>query len=235
MKVGVIIPAYNEAERILDTIRAVCSLPEVEEVLVVDDGSTDDTAARALRAGVRVAWHRQNFGKGQALKTGLQSIRSEIVAMIDADIGERAVELRKLAEPVRRGKADLAIAQLPPAEGKNGFGIVKGLAKWGIRRLTGFTAQAPLSGQRVFRRDIVRHLNLADGYGAEVAMTIDALRAGYRVLEVPVAMKNREYGRSLRGFLHRGRQFWHVAQALLERWRETSDPKPVDDSASSWR
>lgn len=235
MKVGVIIPAYNEADRIGATVKAVRSLQEVNEILVVDDGSSDETTSEAIRAGARVVWHGQNYGKGQALRTGLQSLQTDVIAIVDADIGEQAVELRKLLQPVIEDRADMTIAMFPPVEGKQGFGIVKGLAKWGIHRLTGFTPSAPLSGQRTFRKRMIRDLHLADGYGAEVALTIDALRAGYRVMEVPVSMQNREYGRTLRGFLHRGRQFLHVLKALLERWNEPAVLRADEDSTSTWR
>ncbi|GAX91899.1 glycosyltransferase family 2 protein [Effusibacillus lacus] len=235
MRVGVIIPAYNEAERIGATIQAVQSLPEVNEVLVVDDGSTDDTTSESLRAGARVVWHQRNYGKGQALRTGFQSIQSDIVVVVDADMGEGACEIRKLIQPVMEGVSDLTIAAFPPPEGKNGFGLVKGLAVWGIRRLTGFVASSPLSGQRAFRKEIISRLSLSDGYGAEVAMTIDVLRAGFRVSEVPVAMYNREYGRTLRGFLHRGRQFVHVLRALAERWEDSGEMPSAEEPTSSWR
>ncbi|WP_018132824.1 glycosyltransferase family 2 protein [Effusibacillus pohliae] len=228
VRVGVMIPAYNEAERIRMTIQAVRSLPQVAEILVVDDGSTDDTISEALRAGARVVWHGKNYGKGQALKTGLQSIQSEIVAVVDADMGEQAVEIQKLIEPVANGEADMTVGVFPPLQGKGGFGMVKGIARWGIRRLTGFSAEAPLSGQRALSKKLARQLNIADGYGAEVKMTIDALRAGWRVVEVPVAMHNREYGRTIRGFLHRGRQFLHVLRALLECWNDSPALPDVD-------
>ncbi|BCJ85858.1 glycosyltransferase family 2 protein [Effusibacillus dendaii] len=230
MKTGVVVPAYNEAESIAETIRYIRMLPEVDEILVVDDGSSDKTASEAIRAGARVVWHQQNFGKGQALKTAFQSIQSEMVVLLDADIKEGALELRKLIDPVLRGDADMTIAAFPPAVGKQGFGIVKGVAKWGIYRTTGFSAHAPLSGQRAFRKELIQHLNLADGYGVEVAMTIDALRAGYRLLEVPVHMKNREYGRTWKGFCHRGRQFVHILRALLERGNDPYWEVPEDSS-----
>lgn len=224
MKVGVIIPAYNEAERIRQTIRAVRLLPNIAEIVVVDDGSADETASEALREGVRVVWHQANYGKGQALKTGIQSVQSEVIVFADADMGKYASDLYKLIEPVVSGKADMTVAIFPPVQGKQGFGLVKGLSKWGIRRLTGYTSQAPLSGQRAVRKQMIRKLSLADGYGVEVGMTIDALLAGYRVLEIPVTMRNREFGRTLGGFLHRGRQFLHILRVLLERWPERKAP-----------
>lgn len=219
MKVSVIIPAYNEADRIVETIHAVRSVPQVNEILVVDDGSEDETASTALRTGVRVVWHQTNCGKGQALRTGLQSVKADIVVFVDADIGRQAAEIHKLIEPLVSGAADMTIAVLPPVPSKmKGFGLVKGLARWGIEQLTSFTPEAPLSGQRALTKNLLSRLHLSDGFGVEVAMTIDALLQGYRVMEVPVEMHNREYGKSLAGFIHRGRQFLHVALAIVQRW-----------------
>lgn len=230
MKVGVVIPAYNEADRIRQTIRAVRrTLPEIAEIVVVDDGSADETASQALREGVRVVWHQRNCGKGQALKSGIQSVQSDILVFVDADMGEQASELNSLLGPILAGQADLTIALFPPAKGKQGFGLVKGLARWGIQRLTGFVPRAPLSGQRAVTKEAIRQISLADGYGVEVGMTIDLLLAGYRVAEIPVAMRNREYGRTLRGFLHRGRQFFHISRVLLERWTERKHPGEARD------
>ena len=92
------------------------------------------------------------------------------------------------------------------------------MARWGIARLTGRVLQAPLSGQRAFA---ARHLPLLTplepGFGLEVGMDIDALRAGLRVLEVPTTMAHAATGRDWAGFRHRGRQLLHILRALARR------------------
>jgi glucosyl-3-phosphoglycerate synthase len=87
-----------------------------------------------------------------------------------------------------------------------------------IRALTGFASQAPLSGQRaVTARALSECRPLASGFGVETAMTIDALRLGFRVGEVPVAMTHRPTGRGASGFAHRGRQGADILRAVAPR------------------
>ncbi|MFD2168931.1 glycosyltransferase family 2 protein [Tumebacillus lipolyticus] len=219
MKVSVLIPAWNEADRIDQTILALRTLAIVEEIIVIDDGSTDETYRVSLEAGARVIRHSTNYGKGAALYSGLLATDADIVVFLDADLCETAVEVEKLVDPILQERCDMTIGRLPkPARG--GFGIVKNFARNGIKRLSGVELEAPLSGQRAVNRRALNAIeNLGDGYGVEVGMTIDAARKGMRLLEVEVAMKNREYGRDLRGFLHRGKQFVQIARVLLSRWQ----------------
>jgi len=107
------------------------------------------------------------------------------------------------------------VAHFPSPKKKGGFGLVRGLARLGIRYFTGLKVKAPLSGQRALAREVLPAvLPFAGGYGVEVALTIRAARRGYRVREIPLPMHHRETGRSLSGFLHRGRQFRDVLLTL---------------------
>lgn len=218
-RIVALIPAYNEEERIVSTIRALKGIPEFTELLVVDDGSTDNTSFLANQAGAKVLRTPVNLGKGGAVNYGLQNIEADIVAFLDADLGESACEAKKLLLPVLEGKADMSIAQFPPAKRKGGIGLVKGLAKWGIKHFANFDANSPLSGQRVLTWELIEYLGkkMESGYGIEVGLTIDAIRGGFRVIEVPVQMYHSETGRDLAGFLHRGKQFFHVVNVLLRR------------------
>jgi glycosyltransferase involved in cell wall biosynthesis len=216
--VCVLIPAWNEADRIEQTILAARSLEQVEEVIVIDDGSTDETYRVSLQAGARVIRHTTNYGKGAALYSGILATSADVVVFLDADMADTAVEVAKLVRPILENRCDMTIGVLPrPLKG--GFGIVKRVARSGIRKLGGVQLQAPLSGQRALNRRVLDAIGpLGDGYGVEVAMTIDAARKGMRLLEVEVDMKNREYGRNLRGFLHRGQQLVQIARVLYSRW-----------------
>jgi len=218
--VSVLIPAWNEADRIVQTIRAARRVAEVDEVIVIDDGSRDETYRLSLEAGARVVRHTTNYGKGAALYSGILSAQqADVVVFLDADMGETATEIRKLLRPILENRCDMTIGRLPrPLKG--GFGLVKGLARKGIRRLAGVDIEAPLSGQRALNRRALDAIgSLSYGYGVEVAMTIDAARRGMRLLEVEVEMRHREYGRDLRGFLHRGKQFVQIARVLVSRWQ----------------
>ena len=216
--VSVLIPAFNEAERVGATINAIISLPEITEILVIDDASTDRTAELAKQAGARVIRLEHNRGKGGALNYGARQVSGEVVALIDADLGQSAREVIKLLGPVLEGRADMTVARFPRTGTKAGFGLVKGLACRGIKILGGVKVEAPLSGQRVMHRGVLEAvLPFAAGYGIETGMTIDAARRGFKILEIETQMSHAATGRDWRGFMHRGRQFWHVLKILTRK------------------
>jgi len=219
MDVAVLIPAHNEAERVGATVLAARSIQGVTRVVVVDDASSDDTARCAEEAGAKVVRLAFNVGKGAALDAGASRVEdADVVLLLDADLADTAAQAASLLEPVASGLADMTIATFPRPGGKAGFGLVKGMARWGISRMGGgFEAQAPLSGQRALTRTAMMvGRPFAFGYGVEVALTVRALRAGLRVIEVPTTMAHAATGRDVAGFVHRGRQFVHVCLALVK-------------------
>lgn len=219
MKVVALVPAYNEERRIAATVKAILEIPEINAVSVIDDGSSDSTAEAARNAGAQVISLARNSGKGAALQAGIDSLSQwpDILVLLDADLEQSASQVSLLLKPVVDGEADMTIAQFPKPATKAGFGFVMRLANFGIRSLGGpFHANAPLSGQRVINAEALRCvLPFASGYGVEVALTIRALRQGMRLLEVPTTMRHAATGRDISGIIHRGRQFLHVALALL--------------------
>jgi glycosyltransferase involved in cell wall biosynthesis len=221
--ISALLPAYNEAERIAATVgavRAIAAEARITEIIVVDDGSTDATATQAENAGADIVYRQAHRGKGAALQAAFDLSRSEIVLLLDADLGETAVEAIKLVLPVLSGTADMTIATFPILSGTGGgFGLVLKLARWGIRKLTGQTMFAPLSGQRAVRREVVATAGgFAAGWGVEIGLTVAALRAGFRVLEVPTTMSHRVTGRKPADILHRARQLFGAAAVLTRLW-----------------
>lgn len=216
--ISALIPAYKEADRIAATIAAVREIPGVAEIVVVDDGSPDDTARVAEAAGADVVFRQENTGKGGALRAALSLARGDILLLLDADLGSSAREAEKLLAPVLSGEADMTIAAFPKLAGKGGgMGFVVTLARWGIEELTGKTMTTPLSGQRAVRREVLEACGgFAEGWGVEVALTVQALRRGYRVLEIPTEMTHRVTGRDTASILHRASQFVGAARVL---WR----------------
>ena len=227
--VSVIIPAFNEAERIAATIRAAQRLPAVCEVIVVSDGSTDDTPDRARLAGATVLNHPANRGKAQAMQTGAAYATGDLLLFLDADLEATAKDAGCLIAPVYGGQADMTIARFPINPGRGGgAGWVVRAARRGIQHLTGQTMQAPLSGQRCLTRQAWAVAQpLAAGFGAEVGLTVDVLRAGLRVLEVETQMDHRVTGKSAAAWRHRARQGRDVVLALLSR-RKPAPPHPVE-------
>ncbi len=219
--ISVIIPAYNEGESIAATIAAIWTVPEVGQLLVVDDGSEDETAFQAADAGAQVLRLPRNMGKGAALNRGAGMVTESYIALLDGELGASAGQLGSLAQPVLNGTADLAIAKFPTVKGSGGLGLLKGLSGCGIWLTTGLRLASPLSGQRVMtRRTMELLMPFAEGYGVEVVMTIEAARRGLRVLEVPTGMVHRTTGRDWAGFKHRGRQFVEISRALMQLCRQ---------------
>lgn len=218
-KVAALIPAYNEADRIAETIKAAKELPNVSEVVVIDDGSTDRTADEAHKAGAdKLVQLFRNSGKGAALIAGIKATDADVLLLLDADLAGSAKAAAVLLDPVLQDRADMTVAVFPKVAGSGGFGFAVGLARWGIQKFTGQTMQAPISGQRAIRKVIVDRMGKFDpGFGIETGLTIDAIRMGYRVEEVPVPLSHRSTGRDLSGFIHRGKQFKDIARALLVR------------------
>ena len=219
-KIVTLIPAYNEEKRIAKTVRALKKISSIMRIVVVDDGSSDATAKKADEAGAEVIRLEKNLGKGGALNEALKGLDYDVLLLIDGDLGESAIEAGKLLGPVLEGRADMTIADFPKPSTKGGFGLVKGTARWGIKRLTKVQMDEPLSGQRAIRRDVIENISkFGDGFGVEVGITIDTLRKGFKVKEVPTSMSHAETGRNARGFIHRGRQFCDVLRIILNRLR----------------
>jgi glycosyltransferase involved in cell wall biosynthesis len=219
----VIVAAHNEAERIAATLRAVSEAFPHAPVWVADDASTDGTAGTARRHGARVVGRRRSLGKGANVTAAARAALSEspdgaaIVLLCDADLGASAARLGPLVEAVAGGECDMAIASFARRVG-GGFGITLGLSRWAVARLAGLRLGAPLSGQRAMRAEVLRGLlPLADGFGLETGMDVDAARAGRRIREVELDLEHRSTGRSLGGFLHRARQLRDIARAYLAR------------------
>jgi Glycosyl transferase family 2 len=201
---AILVAARDEEESIGKAVRALReSFPGVP-VLVADDGSHDGTVGVAAAAGAEVL-ELPPRGKGQALTLAEREAAEGRILLADADL---AGDLRQLLEVA----ADVGIAGFAERRG-GGFGIAKRAARALIRALSGYEAREPLSGQRVLSqaaRDAC--FPLAAGFGVEVRMTIDAVRAGLRLEEVELPLAHRLTGRDVRGFAHRGRQ---LLDALL--------------------
>jgi len=225
-RVAVVIPAKDEQERIAATVRSARAIPHVDLVLVVDDGSADDTQHAARAAGAVVVRHSHNRGKAAAMETGAAVVAmrdapgraARLLLFIDGDLGDTAVNTAPLVTPVREGVADLAIALLPPQPGAGGRGIVVGAARRAIHSLTGWAPTQPLSGMRCLTREAFEAATpLARGWGVETGMTIDLLRQGYVAVEVPCDLRHRASTNDLKGQLHRAAQYRDVMVAVNAR------------------
>jgi glycosyltransferase involved in cell wall biosynthesis len=217
----VIVAARDEADVIGDTFGALAAAFPGSRLVLAESGSRDATAAIAERAGAEVVpTASRRGGKGASVTTAARTVLasdSAVFLLCDGDLGETAGRLGPLVEAVERGDCDLAVAAFSRRLG-GGFGLAVGFARWAIERLTGRALRAPISGQRAMRREVLeRLLPFADGFGMETAMSIDALRAGFRLEEIEIDLEHRATTRTVRGFLHRGRQLAAFARVYVSR------------------
>ena len=228
--------AHNEADRIAATLGALARAFPGSPIWVADDGSTDATPEIARAAGARVVRSARAIGKGAAVTRaarealdGAQAPADEprtttphpssnpIFVLCDGDLGDSAVELVALADAVGRGDADVAVGAFATRAG-GGVGLALGFARWAIRRRCGLHTRAPISGQRALSERALRDvLPFAHGFGMEIGMTVDAVRAGHRVVEIELDLAHRATGRTLAGFAHRARQLVDFARVYAAR------------------
>jgi len=140
-----------------------------------------------------------------------------IFIVCDGDLAESAAKLGALADAVRHGDADMAVAAFATRIG-GGVGLAVAFARWAIRRRCGLQTRAPISGQRALRASVLEDvLPFARGFGMEIGMTIDATRAGHRIVEVELDLSHRATGRTISGFAHRGRQLVDFVRVYFAR------------------
>jgi hypothetical protein len=202
----ILVAARDEEGRVGETVRALRARFPEGRVIVADDGSGDATAEEAEAAGASVL-RLARRGKGQALSAAERAAPPGRLLLVDAD-------LRGDPAPLLETDADLAVAVFARRRG-GGFGIAKRAGAALVRLGSGFEAREPLSGQRALStRARAAVFPLAPGFGCEVRMTIDAVRAGLRCTEVELDLGHRATARDARGFLHRGRQLGDMLLAV---------------------
>ncbi len=204
--VTAIIPAYNEAERIATVIAAARAATRITEVLVVDDGSLDDTGPVAAALGVRVLRLAENQGKGAALRAGATQAHGEFVIFLDADLQSISPEhIDAMVEPVVTAQATMAIGIF--TDGRPTLDLAQTLAPM-------------LSGQRCLSRAFFLSTPLVDGsrQGVEIALTVHARASQAGIAFVPLpgvthCTKEEKLG-VVRGVVARGRMYAEILATL---------------------
>jgi glycosyltransferase involved in cell wall biosynthesis len=207
--VSVVIPAYNEEEAIGMTVHGVLEhVPNLREVIVVDDGSTDSTANIAEEAGATVIRSPYNKGNGAAVKAGLRAAVGDVVVMMDGDGQHSAKDIVRLLEQIEQGH-DMCV-------GARNFssqaGLHRGLANWLYNTLASYVAGRRIpdltSGLRAIRRDVARRFIylLPNTFSYPSTITLALLRAGYSVTYVPIEAARR-VGQSKIRYLRDGSRF----------------------------
>lgn len=207
-KVAVIVPAYNEEDRIAEVLKVLVTAEMIGEIIVVDDGSTDRTSASAEKFSVNVVRLAQNKGKGGAMIEGARATDAEVVAFIDADlVGLKEHHVNDLIRPVLDGEADMTV----------------GMFSSGRLRTDLSQKMFPsISGQRAVKRSVFDKMENLENtkYGIELAITQQAKRLGLKTVEVLMAeithvMKEEKLGYT-KGVLARLRMYKDMLDFYLE-------------------
>ncbi|MEW6723701.1 MAG: glycosyltransferase family 2 protein [Bacillota bacterium] len=206
MDVTAVIPALNEEKTVGCIVALLRRMPEVSEVVVVDDGSTDRTSQVASESGARVITLPENIGKGGAVRRGVEAANTEVVLFLDADLrGLTEQHIRDLLNPVLLGGADMSLGLFD--QGRVATDLAQAVTPY-------------LTGQRAVRRWLLEDMNGMDltGFGFEVALTRRAKERGARVIEVTLkdlthVMKEEKLG-LVKGFMARMRMYWEIMKTV---------------------
>jgi glycosyltransferase involved in cell wall biosynthesis len=218
-EVAIIIPAYNEAGRIGNVLRAVVGSKLANEILVVCDGCTDDTAQVARRFdGVRVVELRVNRGKGGAMAAGVSSTKATVLAFVDADLqGLRPEHVDGIIRPILERRCDMCV------------GVFRGGKYWSD---TAQKISPYLSGQRAIRRELFEAVPYASELrlGIEVAINQAARRKRARIIRVVLrgvsnCHKEQKMG-IVKGTAARAKMYVEIGQAMVKTHRTQRVRKP---------
>jgi glycosyltransferase involved in cell wall biosynthesis len=227
IRIAVVIPALDEAESLPGVL---ADLPLVYRRVVVDNGSIDDTAARAVACGAEVVFEPRR-GYGSAVQAGLRALADDppdIVVILDADHADRPELLERLVAPIRRGEADIVLSDRTRSAEPGALQPTQRFGNWLATRLMRVTTghrYADMGPFRAVRWSSLQRLQLEDAtWGWNVEMQMKAVHHHLRILEVPLPYRPRRAGKStisgsLRGSARAG---WRILRTVA-RYRAPSD------------
>lgn len=183
-KVSVIIPAYNEENTVAKVVEVVKKAKCVDEIIVVNDGSSDNTEKEASKAGAIVITHEVNKGKGKALYTGYKNAECDIIAFIDADIHNlTSKKVESMIKPILDGETEITKTKFARESGRVTELTAKPLLNFFFPEIS---FEQPLSGQFAARKEILKKIRFEEDYGVDVGIVIDADVLGISILEVDI-------------------------------------------------
>ena len=204
--ISIVIPAYNEADIIGQVVVALTGTARWREVLVIDDGSTDDTGAIAAAAGARVVRHPYNKGNGASIKTAIRNATGEFILIVDGDGQHRPADALRVAE--RLGEYDLVVGARTLGQASRSRGLGNAVLNRLASHLSGRDIPDLTSGMRGARLSILQgfiHL-LPNGFSTPTTTTLAFLKAGHNVTFVPIEAQKR-VGQSKINFSRDGMTF----------------------------
>jgi glycosyltransferase involved in cell wall biosynthesis len=202
MKLSVVMPAYNEAQTIREIVRRVEAIGLADEILIVDDGSTDGT--REILAdldgedAVRVIYHERNQGKGAAVNTGIQEASGDVILIQDADLEYDPRDYEKLLKPIREDLADVVYGSrflgAPRRPAMYWHMVANKLLTFLTNVLYDTILTDMETGYKVFRREVVAGMEIkSKRFNFEPEFTAKILKKKVRIFEVPITFNPRDY------------------------------------------
>jgi len=208
MKLSVVIPVYNEINTIGDILSKVLEVDLPKEVIVVDDCSTDGTkeflkewvagGQKGPKEEVRIFYQPLNMGKGAALRSGFKQVTGDIVIIQDADLEYHPQEYPKLIEPILDGRADVVYGSRFLGTPRRALTLRQTLANKLLTFLSNLCTDLNLTdmetGYKVFKREVLDRLHLkSNRFGFEPEVTAKIAKMNYRIYEVPISYRGRDY------------------------------------------
>ena len=187
-KISIVLPAKNEAGAIQQTVKAIKQLNRVDEIIVVNDGSTDDTAQIAEQAGAKVISHPYSKGNGAAIKTGARNAIGDVIVFMDADGQHDANDILKLIEKIEQGYDLVVGARQKGSQASVGRGIANKLYNNLASYMSEHQVEDLTSGFRAVRAEKFKEFIylLPNGFSYPTTSTMAFFRAGYSVTYVPI-------------------------------------------------
>ncbi|NLY15922.1 MAG: glycosyltransferase family 2 protein [Gammaproteobacteria bacterium] len=208
MKLSIILPAKNESAAIGSTVAGLAERFPQAEIIVVNDGSTDNTAEVAVAAGARVVSHPYSKGNGAAIKTGARAAQGEVLVFMDADGQHDPADIPRLLERLEQGHDMVVGARQKGSQASVGRGVANKFYNWLATYMTGHKIEDLTSGMRAVRADKFCEFLylLPNGFSYPTTSTMAFFRAGYSVSYVPIHAAQR-IGKSHIRLLRDGMRF----------------------------
>jgi glycosyltransferase involved in cell wall biosynthesis len=210
-RISIIIPAYNEEKTIAEIISRIQGLYPYAEIIVINDGSMDDTAAAAQEAGAIVYSHPYNIGNGAAVKSGIRAATGDILIFMDGDGQHDPADIQKLLDHFP--EYDMAVGSRSQ-NGQASFGRAFGntVYNWFASYVTKFSVKDLTSGFRAVKADIARNFLylLPNTYSYPTTITLGVLRNGNSVKYIPIWVQKRQNGHSSIKFFQYGIRFFMI-------------------------